>query len=406
MDLVILAAGRGTRMQPLTDATPKPLLPVAGKPILQHTIDTLQHTVENVYIVAGYQKKQFATYCANNGIDATIIEQEDALGTGHAALQAAEHVTGDVLIVNGDDIYGEALTQLAEYETGVLAAEAENPENYGVLRTENGAVQEIIEKPETPPSTLVNTGCYKVQADFFPLLKNLEKSPRGEYEITDAITTYLQQRTVNLVETDQWLPCSYPWQLITANETLLHTREKQEIKGTVHDTAVIDGPVTVEENAVIHAHTVVEGPAIIKAGARVKPFSHIRPGTVIHENATVKHSEVKNSVIGPGSNVPHFNYVGDSYIGENVNLGAGTITANTRNDDQPVHMMVKDELKETGRRKLGAVIAADTKTGVNCSINPGRTIGANTVIDSHEKIVENIPSHVVWKNGEQYADRD
>jgi len=111
-------------------------------------------------------------------------------------------------------------------------------------------------------------------------------------------------------------------------------------------------------------------------------------------------------VVREGSNIPHFNYVGDSYIGKNVNIGAGTKTANTRNDKSSIKMEVKGELRDTGLNKLGAVIGSEAKTGVNCSIKPGRKIGYGSITDSHEKIEHNIPDNSVYKDGDILEDRN
>jgi len=157
----------------------------------------------------------------------------------------------------------------------------------------------------------------------------------------------------------------------------------------------------VEENAKIRENSVVKGPTIIKEGATVGPNAHVRKGTVLEENTHIGCSEVKNSVIGENSKLPHFNYVGDSYLQEDINLGAGVKTANLRNDDKTVSMKVKGELLDTNREKLGTVIASGTKIGVNSSIKPGRKIGRNVVTDANEKITQNISSNSVFKNGEE-----
>lgn len=395
MKAVILAAGKGTRMAPLTDKTPKPLLPVAGKPVIEHNIDELRGNVEQIIIVAGYQIEDFRERYGDDP-EIKIVEQEEALGTADAALQAREYVENAV-ILNGDDIYGSQLEEMTEKRKAVLAAETDNPEDFGVFKTREGMVTGIEEKPENPPSNLVNTGCFTVEKDFFQLLDKVEKSERGEYEITDALEQYLEG--AEIVEAERWLPCSYPWQLIDANEELVQEiRERRG--GEIHESASIHGKVKIEEGAEIRENTVIEGPAVIKKACEVGPSAHIRPGTVLEENVHVGNSEIKNSVIRENSNVPHFNYVGDSYIDKDVNLGAGTKTANKRGDGKKVAMEVKGELKNTGREKMGAVIGAGAKIGMNCSIKTGRKIGAEAATDSHEKISRNLGNGELLKDGE------
>lgn len=394
MKAVILAAGKGTRMMPLTEKTPKPLLQVAGKPIIQHNIDILKPEVEEIIIVAGYRLEQFQQrYSESEKVK--IVEQPEPEGTADAALKARPYVE-DAVILNGDDIYGQKLLELLDRDRAILAAETEEPEKYGVLKTKKGKVTGISEKPEDPDSNLVNTGCFKVDESFFELLEKVERSERGEYEITDALEEYIDGTEV--VKTDRWLPCSYPWQLLEAQKELLQDIRK-EINGDVHSDAEIKGEVVIEEGAKVKNNTTIEGPTIIQENSEIGPYAHIRPFTVIGREAHVGRSEVKNSVIGESSKIPHFNYIGDSYIGEQVNIGAGTKTANKRGDGKTVKVEVKQELHDTGLEKFGAVIADEAKIGMNCSIKPGRKIGSEAVTDSHEKIERNLEKGEILKDG-------
>lgn len=382
-------------MRPLTDDDPKPLLPVAGKPLIQHTVESLP-PVDEVVVVAGYKEEKVREHFDGTGV--TVVEQEEPRGTADAALQAREHVDGKTLILNGDDFY-RLPEEVVDVETGIVYSRVENPGNYGVLELSDGELESITEKPDDPASRKVNTGCYIVQPDFFSLLEDVEESDRGEYEITDAVREYASQRRFQAVEAEEWLPCSYPWQLLEANHRLLEDLEKQ-VEGDVAGSASLDGEVVVEQGAEIRENTVVEGPALVKAGATVGPGAYVRGGTVLHEDVHVGKSEVKNSVIGPGSNLPHFNYVGDSYVSRDVNLGAGTKVANKRNDGDTVKVEVKGEYVDTGREKIGAFIAPGVKTGVNCSVNPGTTVGRDVKTDSGEKLKGSIPEGAVVKNGD------
>lgn len=397
MKAVILAAGEGTRMRPLTEDTPKPLLPVAGKPIIRHNIDIIEDIVDEIIIVAGYKIQQFKSKFSDEE-KVRIVEQEKALGTADAALKAKKFIEDEAIILNGDDIYGNKIISLSNERRAVLADEAEKPKNYGVFEISGNSVKSIEEKPDNPPSAMVNTGCFKVQSGFFEILEEVELSERGEYEITDALETYILENKVNLIEADRWIPCSYPWQLLEANEKLLEV--ERDIESEIPDSTAVTENVIIEEDVEVRENCVIEGPAIIKEGSEIGPGSFIREGTVLEENVKVANSEVKNSVIREGSNIPHFSYIGDSYIGKNVNIGAGTKTANLRNDGENIQMFVKGEKFDTGREKLGAVIGSKAKIGVNNSIKPGRRIGYSSVTDCGEKIEQNIPSGKTQKNGE------
>lgn len=405
MKAVILAAGKGTRMRPLTEDTPKPLLPVAGKPIIDHNIEKIQDTVEEIIIVAGYEIDQFRDRYGDRD-KIRIVEQEEALGTADAALQAGKFVDDKAIIMNGDDIYGESLENLTQKESAVLASEVEDPTNYGVFKTEEGEVTGIVEKPDNPPSNLANTGVYVVKHKFFELLSKVEKSDRGEYEITNALQEYFDKEEVEMVKADRWLPCSYPWQLINANEALLDEEiSESEINGKVSEKAEVRGKVIIEKGAEIREFTTIEGPAIIKSGSVIGPSAYIRPGTVIEKNVEIGNSEVKNSIIREETHAAHFNYIGDSYIGRKVNIGAGSKVANLRNDSKDIEMKVKGEMYSTGRQKLGAIVGSEAKIGVNNSIKPGRKIGFKAMTDSNEKVEKNLPDNSKLKDGEIFENR-
>jgi bifunctional UDP-N-acetylglucosamine pyrophosphorylase/glucosamine-1-phosphate N-acetyltransferase len=396
MKAVVLAAGEGSRMRPLTADTPKPMLPVAGKPIVRHTVDKLLDEVDEVILVAGYLSGQIEEEFEEEE-KVEIVIQKDQRGTAHAALQAKDMVEGKTAIVNGDDIYSERALKALDKNAALVGSEVDHPGKFGVLKTSDGEVEETVEKPEKPPSNVVNTGFYVVDEKFFELLEDVEESSRGEMEITDAIEKY--ETPLELVKDPGWQPCSYPWQLIQANRQLLEACERR-VEGEIHSSATIEGEVVVEEGAEIGPNAVIEGPAMVLSGAEVGPGSYIRPGTVLHAGAEVSNSEIKNSVLRDGTSVPHFSYVGDSYLGRDVNFGAGAKTANLRHDSASVRMEVKEQLVETGLRKLGAVIGSEAKIGVNASIKPGRKIGFSAKIDAQEKVEQNVPDGKTLKDGE------
>jgi dTDP-glucose pyrophosphorylase len=275
MKAVILAAGKGTRMRPLTENEAKPMLPVAGKPIIEHNIDLIKDSVEEIIVVGGYRIEDIKEKFSGNG-KIRIVEQKEALGTAHAALQAKDFIDSKTIIMNGDDIYGDKALDAVEHDSAVLASRADEPEKFGVFELEKGKVTGIIEKPENPPSDLVNIGFYVVQPEFFGLLEDVEKSERGEYEITDALNTYLETHEVEFVEAEQWLPCSYPFQLIQANSELIEGKkisedaevsEEAEVKNsTIHENAEVRGAVSnsiIRENSEVPRDVKVENSVIL-----------------------------------------------------------------------------------------------------------------------------------------------
>ena len=304
MKAVILAAGQGTRMRPLTDSTPKPLLPVAGKTIIEHNIYLIEDRVDEIIVVGGYMIEELEEKFSDRP-EIKIVEQEEALGTADAALQAKKFIDGKTVVMNGDDIYGEKALEALNFDSAVLASRVDDPEKFGVFEMENGKISGLVEKPDNPSSNLVNIGFYVVQPEFFDLLDEVEKSERGEYEIIDAINSYIRDHEVEFVEANQWLPCSYPFQLVEASKKLL---EGQKISGS----AEIDEDVD------------FTGKVFIGEDVEVQDGSKIQD-SIIHDEASVK-GDVKDSVVLEKGKV-------DADI-ENAVVRKGSEVKNSRKNDE------------------------------------------------------------------------
>ena len=390
MQAVILAAGEGTRMRPLTHSTPKPMLPVADRPLVAHTADDAAAAgAEELVFVVGYEGEAVREFFGEEyaGVPVSYATQEEQLGTAHAVLQAREHLDGEFVVLNGDDLYDRtAIVDLFEGGPAVAAYRAEEPSNYGVLTLDDrGNVVDIVEKPERPDSDLVNAGAYHFPAEARDWLE-VPRSERGEHEITDVLATVVDRHDVSAVEVDRWLGVGRPWELLAANEWKLGELEG-DVAGEVRGDADLRGNVVVEEGAVVEPGVTVEGPALIRAGADVGPNAYIRGATLVGEHCHVGHGvELKNSVLMHDTNVPHLSYVGDSLLGPNVNLGAGTQVANLRHDGEAVKQTVKGERVTTGRRKYGVVAGDGAKTGVNSSLAPGLVLSAGSFTTPGESV--------------------
>ena len=379
MRAVILAAGKSTRTYPLTLTRPKVLLEVMNKPILQHNLEALESLVDEVVIVVGYKKEMVMERFGERfgGIKISYIEQKEQLGTAHALLQAKEMLSGRFFVLMGDDIYKkELLEECAEHELCVMAKRVENPERFGVWVVREGKVSGFAEKPEKFVSDLANCGGYVLDEEIFEEIRNIEMSERMEYELNEAVNNLAKRRDVLVVDAkDRWMPVGYPWSVIDATEWLLRDLKESVIEGEVEEGATLKGPVVVGKGSVIKNGSYIEGPVFIGENCRIGPNCFIRAYTCIGNNCSVGNAvEVKNSVVMSGSKINHLSYIGDSVIGEGVNIGAGTITANLRHDGKEVHCIVKGKKVSTGRRKLGAIISDSVKTGIKTMFYPGRKV--------------------------------
>lgn len=401
MKAVVLAAGEGTRMRPLTANLPKPLLPVAGKPFLRHTLDALRSAgLSQVGVLIGWQghrvRESFGDGAAF-GLSIAYEEQKERLGTAHAIGCMRLHVDGSFLSVNGDVVVsGDALAALLAYHEKVKGpviglAEVSDPRAYGVVELEDGKVVSLEEKPRHPKSGLINAGVYVFDDDIFPLIDGTPKSPRGEYEITDAIRALLVKRDVNGFRLPgPWIDVGQPWDLLQANAALLAPL-KGASRGRVDSGATLVGEVLVEEGAEVRQGAFIEGPTIVGAGALIGPNCYVRPSTSIGPKAKVGNAcEVKNSILMADAHVPHQNYVGDSILGEGCNLGAGTKVANLRLDEAPIKVVFRGVEVDTGLRKLGVIMGDGVKVGINASIDAGTIIGEESFVGPGAHVRGNI----------------
>lgn len=209
MDAIILAAGKGTRLRPHTLDTPKPLLPVQGRPILDWIIGALP-PVDRLVVVVNYLAEQIEGYLRTQTHvrNWTTVRQAEPRGTGDALMSCKGMVSSDrVVVLNGDDLMGRAdLARLAAVPMGILARPVDKPEDYGIIfRKPDGTLERIVEKPKGLPAPQpANIGAYLFPKEVFDL--TLPLSPRGEYEITDAVSMLAAGGRFEVVEATYWLP--------------------------------------------------------------------------------------------------------------------------------------------------------------------------------------------------------
>jgi bifunctional UDP-N-acetylglucosamine pyrophosphorylase/glucosamine-1-phosphate N-acetyltransferase len=384
MKAVILSAGKSTRTYPLTLTRPKALLPLANRTILERQLNALAGIVDGVVVVVGYKqemiRERFGDRYGNIAIE--YVVQEEQRGTGHAVLQCADLIKEPFLAMNGDDLWDPAdLRRVAERDQGALAKEVPDPRLFGIYEVDDSdRVLRLVEKPKEVFSNLASIGVYKFTPEVFEVLRHTEPSERGEIEITSAIQTLAEQGDFRVVRAQgYWLAIGYPWHMLDANEFLLKQEVTGENHGTISPLAAFQGLVTVGKGTVIKPGVYAEGPILIGDDCEIGPNCFLRAGTSIGNGCKVGQGcEIKNSILMDHAKVPHLSYVGDSIIGENANLGCGTVVANFRHDGKTHRSDYNGTLVDTGRRKFGAIIADDVHTGINTSIYPGRKMWPHT----------------------------
>jgi NDP-sugar pyrophosphorylase family protein len=208
MDAIILAAGLGTRLRPHTLTTPKPLLPIQGRPILDWIIGALP-PVERLVVVVNHLAEQIQAYLETQMHiqNWTTVRQEVPRGTGDALRVCRSLVASNrLLVLNGDDLYGaDDLARLAAKPAGLLAHPVDEPKKFGIVfPRDDGTLDVLMEKPDLDPPQLANIGAYLFPRSVFDI--DLPLSPRGEYEITDAVSALAQQGSFYVVQASFWLP--------------------------------------------------------------------------------------------------------------------------------------------------------------------------------------------------------
>ncbi len=384
MKCVILAAGEGKRMHPLTFTRPKVMLPVANKPILEwNLLNAKKAGLKDFIFVVGYKSEMVRDYFGDGskwGVNIEYVNQGKPRGTGHA-VGMGESFVDDLLVLCGDTVFGvEDIKKITLSSNSIGLYEVENPEQYGIVETKDDKVVKIYEKTSDPFTDVINAGIYSFKHEIFDFIKKTTVSKRGEYELTDAINLMAEKDKIKSVEIKSWRDIVYPWDLLDANKKILE-KFKDKSNCEIEEDVTIKGNVVIGENTQILNGAYIEGPCIIGDDCKIGPNCYIRPYTAVGDNCHVGNAcEVKNSIVFDDSNIPHHNYVGDSVIGSGCNLGSGTKIANLRLDKKNIKVVLNGENINTGRRKLGVVMGDKVQTGINSMFDVGSIVGNNVFV--------------------------
>lgn len=422
LSVVILAAGKGTRMK---SSKPKVLHELANKPLVEHVYDTAKSLgAEEIVVIYGHGGEIVKNSCAH--FDAKWVEQKQQLGTGHAVKQAFESINlkNNILVLYGDVPLTskqtlEDLLKGTENKIGLLTVDLDNPFGYGrIIRNAENKVTGIIEQKDASNEQQkiqeVNSGILSCQGETLQrLLSEINnQNSQGEYYLTDifalAANEGIEIKTSKATQSYEVEGVNNQLQLATleriyqrniadalmtegvalADPARLDVRGNVSISNDVYIdvNVVLEGDVkigsgtkigpncviinsTISENVNIKANCVLEN-AVVDVDCEVGPFARLRPGTHLHASAKVGNFvEIKKAEIGKGSKVNHLSYVGDTEMGENVNVGAGTITCNY--DGANKHKTIIGN---------NVFIGSDTQIVAPVNIANGVTIGAGATI--------------------------
>ncbi|MEL4306303.1 sugar nucleotidyltransferase [Methanococcoides sp. LMO-2] len=319
MKVIIPAAGTGTRLFPHTHTKPKPMVYIAGKPIIGHILDRMiELEPEEVILVVGYHKEQLISYVDEQyqGIfNIRYVEQENRLGLGHSIYITREYVRGsDVMIALGDMIFKSGYLDFYNKHSGnekcagsIGVREVEEPRKYGIVELEQDSpcIKKLEEKPERPASNLGIAGVYFVKDtqmlfDVLDMMIDDDVRSRGEYQLTDALQEMIQQgSSLKIFEVSSWYDCGHARSLLETNQVLLNEKEK-----------ISSGYESVD-SVIIHP---------VAIGGNVKIVnSVIGPYASIAEDTVVESSIISDSVIGSRTHISKVN-LQSSIVGDDANV--------------------------------------------------------------------------------------
>ncbi|MDI6866894.1 sugar phosphate nucleotidyltransferase [Methanoculleus sp.] len=300
MQAVILAAGEGSRLRPLTRSKPKALLPVANRPVIDYVIDALlENGIREIVVVVGYRKEEVIRHLNSLNVPLRVVVQERQLGTGDALRAAEPEIGGDFLVLPGDNyINAGSIARIKSVRNAMLVAEHPNPSNFGVVVIRNGIVREMVEKPEDAPTFTVSTGIYSFTPEIFSYIQT--------NEIPDAVAAMIAAgRQIRAIPADDWQDAVYPWDLLKLNTRMLRGIQPG-VAGTVDASVVRRGVVRIGKGTTVGPNTVIYGPVSIGSNCNIGPNTVIMPDTSIGDRV----------VLEP------FIYVADSIIMSDVTVGS------------------------------------------------------------------------------------
>ncbi|WP_158055645.1 bifunctional sugar-1-phosphate nucleotidylyltransferase/acetyltransferase [Halorussus halophilus] len=386
---VVLAAGEGTRLRPLTRNRPKPMLPAADRPILEHVFDALIGAgIERLHVVVGYKRDRVQDHFGPTyrNIPINYIPQHKQLGSGHALLQARSAVAGEdgLLVVNGDQVVEQQIVAdvLDAFESGeasaaLAATEGSDVSHYGAVVMDGDRVTELVEKPGTDNYRLLNAGVYAFDQSIFDAI---EQTPRvqGELALTDTLVRLIDSDEVvqGVITEGLWVDATYPWDLLdVAQDLLFHGRVTEPERGD---------SVWVADTAQVHEDATLQGPVVVGPDCDVRPGAVVGPYTAVGRNATVgANAVVERSVLDTDTRVGPNSTLLDCVTGQGVHLGAGATVA-----DGPGDVRVEDEVFVDQR--LGAVLADRVRAEGDVSFAPGTLVGPNARLHTGVTVSKNV----------------
>ncbi|MCK5322027.1 MAG: NTP transferase domain-containing protein [Candidatus Aenigmarchaeota archaeon] len=408
MQAVILAAGESSRFWPLSEGKHKSLLEILGKSILQRTIEALGKAgIKDIIIIKSPDSD--IDKCLGNGssfgLELRYAVQEDAKGMGDAVLHAEKYITGPFIVLNAhhfeiSDSLCSMIKKFNNINVGMvlLGRKTDMPEKYGIVAIDKAVRDKVVDVVEKPgkgkePSDLRLIGMYLLPKEFFDYYRRVKVH---QYAFEDALKLYMAENDARIVITDMKTPTlKYPWDLFGILDITFSTMKPKISKSAKIDpSAKIEGKVYIGDNTRVFENAVIKGPCYIGDNCVIGNNSFVR-NSAVEDNVIIgANAEVARSIFMKDTHI-HSGFFGDTILGENCRIGAGTITGNVRINRDEIKPIVKGESVSTNLTSLGAVVGHNTRIGIHVCMMPGIIVGSNCIIGPNTVVMKNIDSDMM-----------
>lgn len=408
MKALVLTAGEGQRLRPLTTNRSKSMLMIAGRPVLQYIIDSLiENDIRDIVVVVGHGREELIDHFqmgGDFGVRIRYMIQHQQKGVEHAILTAREELEGEeeFLLVNGDVLVEPEMVSriLSTHKTlggavTMLVTLVSNPEQFGTVKLgPNGIVEKLVEKggPDRYVSNYAVAGVSVFNTKVLPLL---EKHGAMELAFEEYIKSGNQVSAT--VWEKEWAEFTWPWDILDANKIVMDRLLKG--KGSyiaesadVHPSVVIEGSVYIDKGSIIRPNTTLRGPIYIGKNVYVGNNSLIRDYSSLCDGVRIGYAvEMRNSMVFERVNVGRMTYLADSIVGADTCIEAGAQLWNWRPGSEPLYLKQENEKIQVPLRKFGAIVGDNVVIGVNASIYPATRIGEDSMISAGCVVEEDIP---------------
>ncbi|WP_255197140.1 sugar phosphate nucleotidyltransferase [Halorarius litoreus] len=370
---VVLAAGEGTRLRPLTRNRPKPMLPAGNRPIIEYVLDALLDAgLDEIVLVVGYRSARVQEHFGPTYRDVplTYVHQDKQLGSGHALLQAREVVDGPFVAVNGDRVVDPedvaSVVEAFDGETAIAVREHPNASKYGAVRVSGDRLTELVEKPTSDDYRLINAGIYAFSPAIFDVLAGTERED-GTLFLPNAVASQLTDTDVTAVRTSGiWVDATYPWDLLAVARELLS-------KGWIDEPQRGPG-VHVDPTARVHEDATLQGPVVVGADVEIAAGAVVGPDVALGRNATVEaNATIEGSVVDADTRVGPGATLLDCVTGQHATIGPNALVPGGPSDVRVGQRVFPDQ-------RLGAVVADRAELGGGAVCEPGTLVGANALV--------------------------